>query len=128
MGRGTSKTGGGSRATGSESWRDENPKYQEKTLGGVYFYQDRNDAIAGEGSIDRQLYDRLPQYAQRSVIQLWTNGVSTSGWFAVEGGVAYMNHDNPDFLYEVRRHRRDWVDANGFRGSPDNHVVVEWVT
>lgn len=109
----------------TEDWRLEDPKYQEKTLGGVYFYSTPHRF--GD-HIERNLYNRLPKYAQKSVVQLFGTGVSISGWFMTAEGIIYMNHEKEDFWYEVRRHKADWVDANGFNDDPDDYVVDDWST
>lgn len=119
----------------TSSWRDEDPRYQEKTLGGVYFYN-RPDVITKVGNqefrtnhsaIEKSLYDKLPNYAKESVIQLFGNGTSISGWFKIEGGVVYMNHVNSDFLWGVRNYRKrgryKYENAKGFSGSPDKYVI-----
>lgn len=109
-----------------ESWRLENPLYQEKTLGGVYFYS--SPGIYVGDSIERNLYDRLPNYAKASVLQLNGTGVSISGWFMTKYGVIYMNHEKGDFFGEVRDHRADFVNANGYNGNVDDDVVADWST
>ena len=110
----------------SEDWRLQDPKYQEKTLGGVYFYT----SLGPFGdSIEKHLYDRLPRYAQKSVVQLFGNGTSISGWFMTANGVIYMNHVNSDFWWNVSQHRKDWVSADGFDNSGrnvDDAVVDDW--
>ena len=112
----------------SDDWRSENPKYQEKTLGDVYFYSE--PGRFGE-AIERKLYDRLPNYAKKAVVQLFGNGVSISGWFMTAKGLIYMNHVNEDFWWSVRQHKNDWVNANGFDndgGHVDQSVVDDWST
>ena len=122
----------------TSSWRDENPRYQEKTLGGVYFY-DRPDVVTKVGNqeyrtsmskIEKDWYNKLPNYAKESVIQLFSNGTSVSGWFKIDGGVVYMNHLNGDFIWSVRQYRKlgrhKYENANGFSGSPDKYVIDDF--
>lgn len=112
----------------TEDWRSEDPKYQEKTAGGVYFYS----APGNFGdAIERDLYNKLPKYAQKAVVQLFGNGVSISGWFMTANGLIYMNHVNSDFWWSVRQHKNDWVSADGFDNTGtnvDRAVVDDWST
>ena len=106
----------------SEDWRLQDPKYQEKTLGGVYFY-----AFPGPFGerISRGYYEYLPKYAQKAVLQLDGTGVSISGWFKTVDGIVYMNHLNSDFLWAVRHYGKEkYENANGWDdGDPDKFVT-----
>ena len=112
----------------SDDWRLQNPLFQEKTLGGVYFYSAPN--LRAGDSIERDLYNRLPKYAQKSVLELHSTGVSISGWFKIAGGVVYMNHEKSDFFWAVRDYGKDkYENANGWNdGDPDKFVTDTYCT
>lgn len=122
MGKG--KSGLNSDGGTTDAWRSKDPKYMRKTEGGVYFYSSESPFP----SIDPNTYNKMPKYAQQSVVQLLVNGVSTSGWFMTDKGIIYMNHVNSDFMGEVRAHKKSWVNANGFNGDVDKAVVDDWST
>lgn len=107
-----------------EAWRSERPEYQEKTAGGVYFYSEPGRFA----TIEKRLYNRLPKYAQASVVQLDGTDVSISGWFKIDGGLLYMNHEKSNFMAEVRAVRSELRNANGFNGDVDKYVIKEIVT
>lgn len=111
------------RAGGLESWRSENPKFQEKTAGGVYFY----DSPSTFGDvIERRIYDKLPKYAKESVVQLNSTDVSISGWFKIDSGIAYLNTTKSDFIPELRGKKSLLRNANGYRGNVDKDTTESW--
>ena len=119
----------GNSANTSESWRNTDPKYQEKTLGGIYFY-DAPPVVSKVGNmefytdqtaIEKKWYDKLPNYAKESVLELYSTGESVTAFFKIEDGIVHMNHANEDFIWAVRQYRKrgKYVNANGYKGDPE---------
>lgn len=122
------RSGNGNRNSSSnESWRNEKLIYQEKTLGGIYFYQSPPSKTGHNfATIDPNLYKRLPKYAQQSVLSLDSTGVSISGYFMTDEGIVYMNHMPADFWQYVRLFRNRWKNANG-KNDWNSDDVVEYI-
>lgn len=108
---------------GNEEWRKEQPRYQEKTLGGVYFYDSPH--FYGE-AIEKKYYDKLPKYAQKSVVYL--DGVKT--YDGLHMGIYYVNKEGElvyqdeygfkDFMWIVKNKKDEMGDMNDF--IFDGHV------
>lgn len=102
---------------GNEEWRKEQPRYQEKTLGGVYFYD--SPKSFGE-AIEKKYYDKLPQYAQKSV--MWIDGSKTMDglhmsmyYVNAEGRVTYLDeYGYKDFMWLVKNAKDDMGNMNDF--------------
>ena len=102
---------------GNEEWRKEQPKYQEKTLGGVYFWE--SPTTFGD-VIEKKYYDKLPQYAQKSVVYL--DGVKTYDGLHMsicfvdkEGTITYMDeYGYKDFMWLVQENKAIMGDMNDF--------------
>ena len=104
---------------GNESWRNDNPKYQEKTLGGVYFYSAPNSVWGSD--INKQMYDKLPKHIQKSVVALMNSktldGNHASIWFIANDGetVFFDEYGLGDFYYNLKHMDKSlFGDVNDF--------------
>ena len=101
------------------SWRDEDPKYREKTAGGVYFYSAPN-SLWGE-TINRSLYNELPLYAKKAVLSLDVSKTADGNHYDIyfvnkDGEVDWVDeYGKSDFMYVVRSVKNDMGDANLYK-------------
>ena len=102
---------------GNEEWRKEQPRYQEKTLGGVYFYD--SPKFYGE-VVEKKYYDKLPQYAQKSVMAIegtkTMDGLHMSMYYVnKEGETIYMDeYGYKDFMWLVKNAKDDMGNMNDY--------------
>lgn len=106
MGKGTSKANANT-APAKDAWRSQDPKFQEKTEGGVYFYDSPN-AIWGQ-AVDKKLYNSLPSYAKKSVISCdqtqTADGLHCQMYYIDKTGTVqwFDEYGKSDFLYLVKQ-------------------------
>lgn len=101
------------------SWRDENPKFREKTLGGVYFDSSPN-SLWGE-TINRGLYRQFPNYVKKAVLMTDVSHTMDGDHYSLyfvnkQGDVDYIDeYGKGDFMYAVRSLKDEYGDMNDYK-------------
>lgn len=96
----------GSRQSSVPAWRLEDPRYQQQTAGGVYFWSSPN-AVYGK-DIDEKMYNRLPKKMQSAVIALENSktmdGNHATIYFVNSSGMVdyYDEYGLSDFYSTIR--------------------------
>ena len=99
-------------------WRLKDKKYQEKTLGGVYFYSSP-DWFSED--IDRCFYKYLPNYMKKAVLYLEVSKTPDGNHYSIyfvdnKGYVDYLDdYGRDDFLYQVRSVKDEVGDMNHYK-------------
>lgn len=101
----------GAKFNSKEAWRKKDPKFQQKTEGGVYFYSSDNPIWGAD--IDERLYSKLPSYIKKSVVSL-DNTKTLDGshcdiyYVDKDGTIRYFDeYGVTDFMYGLKSSGKD---------------------
>ena len=102
-----------------DAWRRKDPKFQKKTEGGVYFYNNPN-SIYGK-VIDEKMYDKLPGYIKKSVVMIEARNTADGNHCKIyyvdkDGKIQWFDeYGISDFMYELKSGNKE-----------DFGVVSDW--
>lgn len=105
------KEGEAKNAEAKDEWRLKDEKFQKKTDGGVYFYSSPNSVYGKD--IDEKMYDKLPKYIKKSVVQLESrktgDGNHCEIYYVDKNGKIqwYDEYGMGDFMYGLKSTGKD---------------------
>lgn len=106
-----------------EDWRQKDSKYQQKTLGGVYFYSSPN-SIYGN-NIDPVMYNKLPKRMKEAVIYLENSKTmdgnhATINFVNSDGVIEYFDEYGLGDFYWGVKHINNTGKVSDWEFNPDN--------
>lgn len=109
-----------------ESWRNEDPRFQRQTSGGVYFWSSPNSIYGRD--IDEKMYNRLPKKMRDAVIAIdnskTLDGNHATIYYVTSNGTidSYDEYGLGDFYSTIRGISKselgvvsDWQYSGGYK-------------